>query len=182
MSEIFVFNKHFPPVTTGEIKRRVLSRGGCFNTHHVHWRHLLLLDGGVATLSHMTAPDAESARIALRQAGFAVGQLWPAECVYGGENDKMQEMPANVLFERHGDTPVMHWELDFITSQLTEAHPRVNCTGPSIYLSQDRHHLFILFWSNPQTFLRKLLPATPGDISWRYHRCQQVVTCLRESA
>ncbi len=92
----------------------------CFRLHRVVWRGSLLAKNGKRMFCHFQAPDAESARTALRQAGADTRIFWPAT-VHDAppmspqrlrrqrdarETSAMPPPPANVLVERSFDEPV----------------------------------------------------------------------------
>jgi hypothetical protein len=66
MSDIFYLRSIDPPMTPRDV---VLTdeAGDCFKLHRVNWRHSFLSADGARMLCWYEAPDAESARIALRR-------------------------------------------------------------------------------------------------------------------
>ena len=76
MSDVFYLRSIDPPVTPEDV---ILTEdaGGCFDLHRVSWKHSFLAAGGGRMLCWYQAPDAESARIALRQLRANPEGVWP---------------------------------------------------------------------------------------------------------
>lgn len=102
MTEVFL-ERFFPqPMTEALAHAAAAEAGDCFDTHHVRWRQSLLSLDGHRMLCWFVSRDAESARIALRQAGADTTVLWPGT-VYGSS---AVTTGANVLVERFFPEPV----------------------------------------------------------------------------
>ena len=66
MSDIFYLRSLDPPITPREVFLTD-EAGDCFKLHRVHWKESYLAADGARMLCWYDAPDAESARIALRR-------------------------------------------------------------------------------------------------------------------
>ncbi|WP_176475672.1 DUF4242 domain-containing protein [Halomonas salipaludis] len=78
----------------------------CFDLYRIQWQESLLARDGRRLVCHFQAPDIESARIGLRQAGADISSLWGGS-VHDPPGLKATELAtANVLVERHFAAPV----------------------------------------------------------------------------
>lgn len=85
MSDIFYLRSIDPPITPRDVFLTD-EAGDCFKLHRVHWKQSFLSSDGARMLCWYQAPDAESARIALRRlkastegvfAGTVIGEDGP---------------------------------------------------------------------------------------------------------
>jgi hypothetical protein len=58
---------------------------GCFELHGVRWQESFIAHEGRRRICHFRAPDAESVRIAFRQAGIRVDQVWSGTMLRRGD-------------------------------------------------------------------------------------------------
>lgn len=95
MSDVFYLRAIDPPVTPADV---ILTEdaGGCFDLHRVSWKQSFLSTDGGRMLCWYAAPDAESARIALRQLKASMEGVWPGT-VMGGDGPGSPEL-ADVNF------------------------------------------------------------------------------------
>lgn len=101
------------PLTADAVITVTQQAGGCFDLHRVTWQSSLLANDGQRMVCHFQAPDAESVRIAFRQAGTdmdiqvvlrqlgtTIHRFWPGT-VHDAPNGAPGELAnANVLVER----------------------------------------------------------------------------------
>ncbi|MDW7748355.1 DUF4242 domain-containing protein [Halomonas sp.] len=78
----------------------------CFVLHRVAWQGSLLARDGRRMVCRFRAPDAESARLALRQAGAEITTLWPGTVHDAPGLDAGRLAAANVLVERAFAAPI----------------------------------------------------------------------------
>lgn len=83
LSDVFYLRPMDPPVTPAGTLEMGRQAGGCFGLHRVEWLHSFLAVDGRRMLCWYRAPDAESARIALRELGAELCGVWPGR-VLGG--------------------------------------------------------------------------------------------------
>ncbi|MCC5884123.1 MAG: DUF4242 domain-containing protein [Halomonas sp.] len=102
-----VLERRFPRPLEAELVRTLtLEAQPCFDLHRIQWQESLLARDGHRLICHFQAPDVESARIGLRQAGADVTSLW-GSTVHAVPGLKSSEWAiANVLVERHFAAPV----------------------------------------------------------------------------
>jgi len=106
MSDVFYLRPMRPPVTEADVKAMSVSAGGCFDMHRVSWEQSFLAQDGGRMLCWYRAPDAESARAALRQLGSDMTTVWPGTVHDAPQPDAPSMADANVLVERTWPQPV----------------------------------------------------------------------------
>jgi len=103
VTEIFLQRTFEEPLAPETVQAMARESDGCFGLHSVEWLGSLLSLDGTRMACCFRAPDTESARIALRQAGADVSVLWPGTVV---DAPDAPSGPANVLVERSFREPV----------------------------------------------------------------------------
>ncbi len=77
MTDVFYLRPMEPPATGEQVLAMAGEAGGCFDMHQVDWKYSYLSPEGDRMLCWYRAPDAESARNALRQLGSDLHAVWP---------------------------------------------------------------------------------------------------------
>lgn len=104
MIDVFLERNFEQPLEAAFVQEEATQAAhGCLDLHRIRWQGSLLARDGRRLVCHFRAPDTESARIGLRQAGAEVARLWG-----GTLHDAPGEDPAtaNVLVERAFAAPV----------------------------------------------------------------------------
>ncbi len=112
MTEVFLERSFDPPLTPDDVLAMAREATGCFGLHRVDWVTSCLGRDGRRMVCWFRGPDAEAARVALRQAGADLRVLWP-----GTVHDAPDAPPgrvANVLVERSFADPVTVEEIQAI--------------------------------------------------------------------
>jgi hypothetical protein len=156
-----------PSLTIAEVHERVRTSAWCFDLHRVTWHGSFLQTGGRTLVCAFEAPDAESARMALRTTGTDMRRLWTAS-VY--------EAPAaaapNVLVERSFPEPVTFERahaLEEAKGWCLEQH-RVRWVRS--YLSSDGRRT-VCFYQAPDAESVRLAQQEAGlpvDAVWSFER------------
>jgi hypothetical protein len=107
MTDIIVERHWEPPITPAQIEDMARSGGGCLAAHRCDWRGSLLSADGRELICHFTAPDAESVRLALHDAGSPRGSVWPATVHDAPDTTAATFAEASVLVSRRFDEPVV---------------------------------------------------------------------------
>ena len=95
-----------PPLSNADMQALATTPHDCFELYRVAWRGSMLSADGRDLVCHFSAPDAESARIALQQEGADVAGLWPGT-VHDASGESGDAIPAgNVAVTRRFDEPV----------------------------------------------------------------------------
>jgi hypothetical protein len=93
------------PLTDAALGAMFDAAVGCLATHRVAWRESLLSADGRDLVCHFSAPDAESVRVALRQAGSPPADAWAATVHDAPGADAATRVQANVLVSRRFAVP-----------------------------------------------------------------------------
>lgn len=95
-----------PPIDDAAMQLMISTSGGCLDLHRVAWKGSMMSADGRDLACHFRAPDAESARIALRQAGADTGRLWPGTLHDAPDVSEAEILAANVVVSRGFEAPV----------------------------------------------------------------------------
>lgn len=106
MSDVFYLRPLEPPATVEAVFAMAAESGSCFDLHRVDWTESFLATDGGRMLCHYRAPDAESARVALKQLGSDLNAVWTGAESTAESSDAEAGASANVLVERSWDAPV----------------------------------------------------------------------------
>lgn len=99
MSDVFYLRPIDPPATPEAVLEQGQQAGGCFDLHRVDWTHSFLSADGGRMLCWYRAPDAESARLALRELGEDMSAVWPGRVLGGVEPRDDAVAQVDVLAE-----------------------------------------------------------------------------------
>lgn len=103
----FVLERSFDePLTQADVEAMAAESGRCFDLYRVAWHQSLLSADGSDLVCWFDAPDAESGRGALRQAGADISRLWPGTVHDAPDPGAPGMADANVLVTRSFDEPV----------------------------------------------------------------------------
>ena len=75
-SDVFYLRPIAPPIMPAKVREMAQHTGGCFNIHRVDWVRSFLSSDGGRMLCWYRAPDAESVRMAMRQLGADLSNVW----------------------------------------------------------------------------------------------------------
>ena len=145
MNDILVERNWPDPLTDQAFWSIAEQAGGCLGLHRVSWKSSLLSLDGHYLLCHFTAPDAESVRIALRQAGSQPGRIWAgtvhdAPGVTGGD---VADVKAAV--SREFDGPVSLEDIQAIEDAGQGCLSRHRVRFLRTYFSVDRQRMLCLY-------------------------------------
>ena len=110
MTEVFLERAFERPLAVRALAAMTREGSDCFELYRLTWRESLVATDSSGMVHRMVcrfhAPDAESARIALRRAGVDVRTLWPGTVHEAPSLDTEMRGSANVLVERSFRLPV----------------------------------------------------------------------------
>jgi hypothetical protein len=86
MTDVFYLRPMDPPLKPDDLPGMMQFAAGCFDLHHVGWKHSFLSADGRRMLCWYQAPDAESARLALRELGSNLHGVWAGKVSGEGAN------------------------------------------------------------------------------------------------
>lgn len=106
MTPVIVEREWDQPRSDADLQDMLANSEGCLETHRCKWHGSLLSADGRQLVCHFSAPDAESVRIALRQAGSDAVTAW-ASSIHDAPGVTDADLDrANVLVARRFDQPV----------------------------------------------------------------------------
>ena len=124
MSDVFYLRPISPPATGEQVLAMAASAGGCFELHRVDWLHSFLARTGDRMLCWYRAPDAESARLALRDLGSDMSAVWRGQAL--AETDSIDIDRVNLLTETVSDEPI---SLESASGKLEHLMPTAELLG-----------------------------------------------------
>jgi hypothetical protein len=106
VTDVFLEREFDPGLTVADVWSMASESGHCFRLHGIHWFGSMLAAGGRRMLCHFSSPDTESVRIALRQSGAPMGQVWSG-AVHEAQNLSGADPGySNVVVTRSWSQPV----------------------------------------------------------------------------
>ena len=124
MTNLILERDFEPPLTTADVYGLARAGARCYDLYRIGWRESFLSAGGRSLVCSLEAPDAESARIALRTAGADTRRLWAASV-----REASPAATPTVLVERFFEEPVAFegaHALEEAKGWCLEQHP---CSG-----------------------------------------------------
>lgn len=139
-ANIFVERSFDPPIDLEGFYDLALQSSGCLQTHRVEWQQSLLVAGGRNLICHFQAADAESVRIALRQAGSVAAKVWA-----GTLHEALESTEANVLVTRSFVEPVSLESIQAIEDAAGWCLESHKVRFVRTFFSQDRRRMLCLY-------------------------------------
>lgn len=172
MSDVFVERSFDPPMTDAGMRAMIRSSGDCIAMHRIEWQGSMLSADGSELICHFVAPDAESVRIALRQAGSGPGNAWPGTVhdAPGFAGDALAA--ANVVVSRHFDEPAVLEEIQAIEDGASTCLEMHRVEFVRTFLSADRRRMLCLYRAPDAESVRiaQREARMPVDRVWAFHR------------
>lgn len=145
MSDVFYLRPLDPPATPEAVLAMGAESGSCFDLHRVDWAESFLATDGARMLCRYRAPDAESARLALKQLGSDMNAVW-AGSVFTAENvDNETLTNATVLVERSWDQPVELADIQAIEVAGAWCLENHHVTFLRSFFATDHKHMVCLY-------------------------------------
>lgn len=172
MTQVIVERQWDEPRTDADLQNMVDTTEGCLANHRCRWHGSLLSADARDLVCHFSGPDAESVRIALRQAGSIEMRAW-ASTIHdapGFTNADLEK--ANVLVAREFDEPT-----DFDALQALEDAGK-GCLDlhrvrfVRTYFSRDRKRMICLYEAPDAESVRiaQREATMPVDRIWSFRR------------
>ena len=118
---------------------------GCLELHRVDWQLSMLSKDGKTANCWFKAPDAESARIALRSEGVDISVLWPGDVFDAPGADEAEIGNANVAVERLFDEPVTLEDIQAIENAGAQCLEVRNVRFLRTFFSKDRKRMLCIY-------------------------------------
>jgi hypothetical protein len=120
MSDVFYLRPIDPPATPEALQQMAQHAGGCFKLHRVDWKQSFLSDDGQRMLCWYRAPDAESARLALKELGSNMNAVWAGTVIGERESPRHGASERTVVAESVFESPRSGQELAAALSRLED--------------------------------------------------------------
>jgi len=111
---LFLERRFEPALMPADVMAMAVNAAGCFGLHRVNWHYSLLSTDGHRMVCSFSAPDAESARIAMRQSSIDSTNLWRGHICDAPHVNAQDVLQANVLVERSFEQRVSLQEIQDI--------------------------------------------------------------------
>jgi len=162
------------PLTAQEVLAMAVAEeaGRCFALHDVTWRMSFLATHGRQLVCWFEAPDAESARIALRTAGADVRRLWAGTVHDAPDLDPAAFARVNVLVERTFETPTTVEQVQAIEDEGAGCLQTHGVRFLRTFAALDRRRMLCLYRAPDAESVRLAQRAAgvPMDRAWAIQR------------
>lgn len=145
MSQILVERHWDDPLTDADIQATFESASGCLARHRCDWVGSLLSADGHELFCHFTAPDAESVRVALYEAGSPRGSVWPGTIHDAPGFTPAALAQANVLVSRRFEQPVLLADIQAIEDAGAGCLDTHRVRFVRTYFSADQKRMMCLY-------------------------------------
>jgi len=170
MSDVFVVRVFDPPLTDESFDALARDGASCLDLYRVRWRRSLLSADGRRLICWFSAPDAESTRLALRQAGSHDAAPWPGTVHDSPASDAPPADAANVVVERSFDAPVTLEEIQAIEDAGASCLTAHNVAFVRTFFSRDRKRMICLYRAPDAEAVREAqrMAGMPVDAVWSF--------------
>jgi hypothetical protein len=145
VTDVLVERHWKAPLTDVDIQRMFERSAGCLDVHRVSWNGSLLSADRRELFCHFSAPDAESVRIAMREAGSARGAVW-AGTVHDAPGLTDEELArANVLVGRRFENPVAFEQVQALEDAGAGCLETHRVSFVRTFFSTDRRRMICLY-------------------------------------
>jgi hypothetical protein len=172
MTEVFLERDFDPSLDRAGVIALALDSAGCFDIHRIDWRGSFLSSDGRQMLCWFSAPDMESARIAMREADPNAQDFWPGEVVVG-PGISGQDLPrANVIVVRSFKQPVTLQEIQDIEDAGIACLDTRNVRFIRTFFSSDKKRMICFYEAPDAESVRQAQreAGVPFDEAWSFQR------------
>jgi len=170
VTDIFLERRFDPALSPAAVMELARQADGCFGIHRIEWHGSLLSLDGHRMLCWFSAPDMESARIAMRQIDADTRVIWRGN-VYDGDGIVAKDIPtANVLVERSFENPVMLQEIQEIEDAGVSCLENRNVRFIRTFFSSDQKRMICLYQAPDADSVRQAQrqAGVPFDDAWAF--------------
>jgi len=173
MSEVILQRTFAQATTPRQVLAGMPGPGGCFDIHRVDWKASYLSLDGKRMVCHFAAPDAESARIALRQLGADTSLLWRASVHDAPGSGAADLASASVIVERYFAEAVELQAIQDIEDAGSWCLETRNVRFARTYFSADRRRMLCLYAAPDAESVRQAQreAGVPFAEAWTFRRC-----------
>lgn len=162
-TNVFLERTFGEPVTPERVIDGGREAGWCFDLHRVRWHGSFLAHDGRAMVCWFSAPDLESARIAMRTLDMDLSRLWSGT-VHEGERSGT----PNVIVERSFAAPVRFDDIEALEREKGWCLAAHRVTPICSYVSLDGKRM-LCFYEAPDAEAVRIAQreaAMPVDTVW----------------
>lgn len=145
MSDIFVERQRQEPLTEAGFWSLAAEANGCLDLHRVSWASSLVSADGHDLVCHFTAADAESVRIALREAGSVPDRIWAGTLHDAPGLSPERLAGGNVVVTREFDAPVTIEDIQAIEDAGKDCLDMHRVRFLRSFFSNDRTRMICLY-------------------------------------
>jgi hypothetical protein len=167
---LFLERRFSAPRKPDDVLADAIRSAECFGLHKVSWCwSFLSLDGG-RMLCSFSAPDMESARIAMRQNEIDATVLWRGTLHYAPGASAGSERQANVLVERSFSDPVEMQRIQAIEDAGIHCLESRQVQAICSFFSIDRKRMICLYAAPDAESVREAQheAGVPFDDAWAF--------------
>jgi len=159
-------------ISSAEVLELAVDSASCFGMHRVDWNASYLAADGHKMVCNFSAPDMESARIALRQVGTDMKVFWKGSVHDVPGVDEAEIGKANVLVERSFDDDVTLQEIQDIEDAGIWCLEIRNVRFLRTFFSADRKRMLCLYEAPDAESVRQAQreAGVPFDEAWAFSR------------
>lgn len=169
-TNLFLERKFSPPRQPGDVLASAVRSAECFGMHKVNWSWSFLSFDGGRMLCLFSAPDMESARIAMRQNEIDATVLWRGTLHYAPDAIAGSERRAKVLVERSFSEPVEMQRIQAIEDAGINCLESRRVQAVCSYFSVDRKRMICLYAAPDAESVREAQreAGVPFDDAWAF--------------
>lgn len=177
MTSIVLERTFDPPLSTDEMQRMAASRYDCFDLHRVTWHGSMLSADGRDLVCQFTAPDAESARLALKQVGADVARLWPGIVIDAPDLTGEDILTGNVAVTRRFAAPVGFADVQAAEDRAAACLEMHRVRFLRTFFSADRRRMICVYCAPDAESVRiaQREAQLPVDRIWAFRRFDPLV-------
>ena len=172
MTELFLERSYERGITPERILKNSLGAADCFGMHRVVWNGSFLSLDGRKLFCWFTAPDQESARIAMRQAGADHRILWRCSVHEAPGIVEEDIASANTVVERSFEVPVTLQDIQAIEDAGFDCLDSRNVRFIRTFFSHDGKRMICLYEAPDAESVRQAQreAGVPFDDAWTFRR------------
>lgn len=166
-ADIILERRFDPPRTPEKTIELVLESEWCYEMYRVDWRASFLSTDGRDMVCWFAAPDAESARVAVRRSGANTSIMWNASV-----HDAPAPAEPNVLVARSFETPVTFEEVQAAEDASAWCLQTHQVRFVRTFFSGDRKRMLCLYRAPDAEAVRlaQREARLPFDAIWPFRR------------
>lgn len=170
MTDMVLERNFDAPLTHAEVLAMGEESGECFGNHRVTWQQSFLAAGGRRLLCWFSGPDAESVRLALRQAGVGPHEIWRGTVHDAADAGAPDWRQANVVVERLWESAVALDDIQAIEDAGAHCLETWNVKFARTLFSADRTRMACLYQAPDAEAVRmaQRQAGMPMERVWAY--------------